>query len=303
MTILRDSEAPLRFDLGLFGLGYESRSIDCFEVKGGSCERLVAIGYKYFQEECEYQGNRHVFESGGALVREVSDEEFGSTLIEALAGLSGIARPHVLIDISVMSRHRLSKAIWVAVHQLPLGSRVQVFYNVAAYVAPPTYAHAVKRFGPIIEELNTVPGRLAQPVSMICGLGYERDKALGAIGSIDPDELFLMTPISLEQAYDVDSRRNNSALSRTYPGSMEITYEVAKPFSTYIDLKSLIARLSEKSRVLILPLGPKILSAISILLAAEFYPRVVVWRVSSEEKETPVNKLSSGRSLELTIEV
>lgn len=303
MTILPPRDPDRNFDLALFGLGYERRSVDCFRSVRARCERSIALGYQYFQAEYGYARNRDEFSTGGAVVHEVSDDELQAVILAEFHQVGLSTSASILVDISVMSRHRIAKVIWLALKNLPSHTMIAVSYNVASYVPAPTEIHPIKRFGPIIDELNTVPGRLAMPVSMICGIGYEKDKALGAIGNIDPDELFLLRPISMDVRFDQESDKNNGSLFRTYPGSAELTYDVTRPFSTYVELKSLISRLSERSRVILLPLGPKILTAVAIVLAVEFYPQVVVWRVSSEEKETPLDRESSGTVVQFDLRV
>lgn len=302
MRIERNTTQFSAFDLGIFGLGYESRSLDCFVGRGSGCSRSVAIGYSYFLEEFDYRSNKESFLDRGAEVRETDDKGLLQVLQNLIDPSQLGQEPTILLDISVFSRHRLCKILWFLFGSLPVGARVVVNYSVAEFVDPPVLGYPVRQFGPVIEELNTLPGRPSLPISVIVGLGYEPEKALGAVGVLDPGTVFFLVPLGVDSRYEESVRVSNQALLASYGSQAQLTYSIERPYSTYIDLKGLLSRLRLESRVMILPLGPKVLSAISIVLAWEYYPDISVWRVSSEEAETPVNKKSSGVIVEFLIQ-
>jgi len=263
----------------------------------------VAIGYSYFQDAFDYQINKETFLCGGVVVRETDDQGLVPALRELLELEQLGASPTILLDISVFSRHRLCRILWFLFGNLPAGGRIVINYSVAEFVGPPSSGYPVRQFGPVIEELNTLPGRPSLPISVIVGLGYEPEKALGAVGVLDPGTVFFLVPLGVDSRYEDSVRLSNQALLASYGTRSHLTYSIAKPYSTYIDLKGLVSRLRLESRVMILPLGPKVLSAISIVLAWEYFPDVSVWRVSSEEAEIPVNKKSSGAVVEFLVQI
>lgn len=291
------------FDLGIFGLGYESRSINCFDKFDTRCKKKIAIGYSYFQNEFDYIINKQLFISRECIIEEMDNDQFDIQIDKLLCTYLIGPPKNVLLDISVMTRHRICEIIWYLKNRLPSDSILIVYYSIAEFKDPPIENYPVKEFGPIAEFLSPLSGRLLQPPVVIAGLGYERDKALGAIGNIDPERVFFLIPTNTEKLYEEKVRENNKILLENYDNRNILTYDVTKPYSSYFELRSLVLGLKNDNRVLLLPLGPKILSVISILIAIEFFPEILVWRVSSEEREVPLNRIASGDTALLRIDL
>ena len=84
---------------------------------------------------------------------------------------------------------------------------------------------------------------------------------------------------------------------------MVYEYQVNDPVSTYLDLRTIINSIAHTSRCLLVPLGPKILSAICVVLSFEREGRLPVWRVSSEHTEEPIDRKSSGVVIDFSLKV
>jgi len=159
----------------------------------------------------------------------------------------------------------------------------------------------VKKVGPLIEDLSGGLGNLSYSTSAIFGLGYEQSKALGIYNYLEPDNAFSFIPKSLNIEFEDDVKTNNSSLLNSIPSEQTFYYNVYSPYDIYVDLKSLVISLSETSRVIIVPLGPKILSAVSLIIGIELYPDISVWRVSSLHSEEPVDRIADREVLQTIV--
>ena len=151
--------------------------------------KKLALGYTYWNDKIDYTVNREAFESNNCKVIEVDEaalrENFELSLSKDIQGVTG----KVFIDISVMTRHRLSELLWFLFDNMISGSAIVVSYSIAEFVSPPKKNYPIKFFGSIIENFQPMAGRLNLHPVVIIGLGYEKDKALGAIGHLDPEDV------------------------------------------------------------------------------------------------------------------
>ncbi len=108
-------------------------------------------------------------------------------------------------------------------------------------------------------------------------------------------------PESRVRDFELDVRENNETLIESILPKNVFKYNVSDPVNTYLDIKLLVQTLSEFSRPLLIPLGPKILSAMCVLVAEEFSYEVPVWRVSSEHTELPVDRAATGEEITFTV--
>lgn len=285
------------FDIAIYGLGYETRSIAAYEKYRSIANMNVVLGYKSNQDVLNYQNNRRIFETENLL--ELDCEQIEGQLKRILMELrQKVDKPNVLIDITVMTRHRLAVSLRTILINLPEGSMVTICYNASKYVEPPNELQPVRKVGPLIKELSGELGDLSSSTAVIFGLGYEELKALGVYNYLDPDISYAFIPTSENKKFECDVRKNNKNLLGIIADQNINEYNIYSPFDLYIDLKSLVLSLNENARVIIVPLGPKILSAMSLIIGMELSPEVPVWRVSSLHSELPVDRLADREVLQ-----
>lgn len=286
MKVLKSLEVDT-FDLLIIGLGYESRSTASYRENQGSCKKIVAIGYEKNTDILHYQNNKKELLSGNVEVFEKCD----SDLNELLATLEIYDKKvDVMLDITVFSRHRLAIILDFLMCRLWEESTLTIVYNASKFVSPPEGTTPIKTVAEIAPQFSGMIGDLSRPTSLILGLGYERGKALGLANYFEAGREFAFLPISQEGKFEESVRLNNDELLNLIPDENVFCYEVEKPYSTYLSLKSLVLEALDYSRVLLVPLGPKIIAAISVIVARELHPNVPVWRVSSDHTEEPVER-------------
>ena len=285
------------FDLSVFGLGYESRSITAYDKYKNLSERSIVFGYNSNKTVLNYSNNKNAFQD--AEILEMECAEISDYLVALVDKLNNeLVEPKILIDITVMTRHRLATVLFCFISKLKKKSKITICYNSSKYVAPPSDLQPVRKVGALIRELSGNLGDLSSTTAVIFGLGYEKLKALGVYNYLDPDLPYAFIPKSENPKFELDVRENNNSLLQNLPSKNVYTYNLYSPLDLYIDLKSLTLSLRESSRVVIVPLGPKIISAISVIISMEMNLEIPIWRVSSLHCEEPIDRIADREILQ-----
>lgn len=277
-------------DLVLASAGYEQRARYVCESQALNASLKIAAGFSD-QQVLEYGSNIEWFESNGFEVQEVADEEFRSW-IEVL--ISRISQPserdsgcplRILIDISCMSRKRMAHTI-AALRDWPGPDHfiVDFVYALAAYAPPAEQVRPNTYVGPITSDFAGWWDEPDRTLSTIVGLGYEQDKALGAVEYLQAQDVWLFQPISEEPKYTKAlADANATLLGGTDPRHLFI-YRLHDPLESYSKLRSLVLGLLTRHNVVFLPFGPKLFVLYALLIAADD-PDIAVWRVSASSEQ------------------
>lgn len=285
------------FDLSIFGLGYESRSTTAYVKYKNLSKRNIVFGYNSNKTVLNYSKNKKVFQD--AEILEVECAQISDYLVSVVDKLNNdLKEPKILIDITAMTRHRLAVVLFYFMSNLKKKSKVTICYNGSKYVPPPSDLQPVRKVGALIPQLSGNLGDLSSTTAVIFGLGYEKLKALGVYNYLDPDLPYAFIPKSENPKFEFDVRENNNSLLNSLPSKNVYTYNVYSPLDLYIDLKSLTLSLRESSRVVIVPLGPKIISAIAVIISMEMNLEIPIWRVSSLHCEEPIDRVADREILQ-----
>lgn len=301
MRILKNFIKKENYDLCILGLGYESRCTNINKKLKPKSENKIAIGYDEHVDELTYPENKKHFSQEGIIIKESNDEEIFKSLEKITNNLFNTTPIDVFLDITVMSRYRLSTIIEILIKRLPSGSILNIAYSLSNYIPPPKKSTPIRTISSLSKDNIGSIGDLSLPSSVIIGLGYEKDKAMGILSYIDTNIIFPFLPESLIKKFEEDVATNNKSLLDIMPKGNIFRYSVDSPYSTYISLRDLVLELKTVSRPLIIPLGPKILSALSIVLCIE--TGVSAWRVSSDYEEEPVDRIASGEIIKFTVQL
>lgn len=292
MSILKNLESSIKYDFSIIGLGYEERSTNVFSNQRVSEKNCLVLGYSYYTDKFYYQSNKDKF--NGCMIKELDDANVEEEVVKFVREKTeGKQEVNVLIDVTVMTRHRLAVVLWTCLNLLPKGSIVRVSYSLSDFVAPPKDMSPVKEMGPIIDPLGGVPSNVGFPTSLVVSLGYEENKALGAANYIDANEVVAFIPKGEVLEFNGEVIRSNRDFLRSVSDKNRFTYDLHSPYKSYGELKSVALSLMKESRPIILPLGPKIIAALAVILGIELYPHLPIWRLSSKGAEEPVNRKAS----------
>jgi hypothetical protein len=275
------------YECCLYTLGYEQRSTYIAKQHQGQATRRVAMGFRDFHL-FSYQDNKAWYTGNGFEVIECSDSDFRKHIEQIVAEVVGDSQTavRVLVDISSMNRFRLASLIDAfRSAQVIRAIRVDFVYCLAEYSPPPSRTFVNKHVGPVSPQFSgwwTEPDR---PTAAIVGVGYEQDKALGAIEHVQPSEVWLFFPRSPIAEYTSALNEANRSLIDNVKRERGriLQYNVDEPYALFANLESLVAGLSSRANCILLPFGPK-LFALSSLLVASVHRETAVWRVSGAEQ-------------------
>ena len=269
--------------------GYEGRSISVARM----LEDRVAnhVVHEYGNKNLfSYDKNRRFFRYVSADFVDL----FSVDWQERLVSPDGGPRPRIAIDISCMDRDLIAHLV-AEFSRWEIGTifSVDYFYTPGRY-APGLLGSAgtitVNRPARGLEGWPTYPDR---PLACIVGLGYEGELALAAVESLEPSGLYAYSPRGVDQQYDLVVEANNSDFLKSMAEPCSY-YDVKEPLTLYRSLSNLVRTLSVHSRLVLVPLGPKIFALICALVASDNPEHVSMWRVSSGEDRIPEERLEAG---------
>jgi hypothetical protein len=292
-----------QYDLAIVGLGYESRAITVCSDLCKSETKIIALGYDQNTEDFSYQENLKFYKSLEAEILEGSDEYIYKCIFDNV-NINWTDEPiHCLLDITVMSRSRLATIIVFLIENLHKNSTVTICYELAEYTEPSGDLSPIRYVGPIADSLSGTIGDINLPSSIVIGLGYEIGKGIGISNNLDTEKTFLFIPRGKDTRFENKVISNNKLLIDDTPKNHIFYYDISNPFKTYVDLRETMLAIMDITRPVIVPLGPKIFSALCVIFSKEMDCEVPVWRVSSEHHETPVDRKSSGNRFYLSLTI
>lgn len=219
--------------------------------------------------------------SAGVAV-DVNVDQLGATLAKWIAACD-VKVPRIAIDISCMSRPTMAtafQAVLESAEQRPVW--MDVLYVVAEFTSPPNVLPPNEDIRPINDWFAGWPTNATASTSLVVGLGYERDKASGASEFFDAGETWVFVPQSAIGAYEAAVVGNNEVLlARARRRDQVTTYRVECPTETFGLLAGAVSRIVPKMNPVLLPFGPKVFFALSLLVAA-VYREVGVWHVTGD---------------------
>lgn len=290
---IQKEEGGGAYDADLVALGYESRSRAIAEEIPVKSKKPVAFGFAENQI-FDYLVNRQWYEEHQYAVIEARDDEFRgifeSVLQNVLDTTEGAIR--VRVDISSFTRPRLASIV-SSFSEAASGRTItaEFAYTLAAFSPPPKELFPNIHVGPVLPDFAGWWTEPERPIVAIVGVGYEENKALGAVEHVQASQIWLFLPASPVKEYSPELQRANATLFDIIDKKYQYLYHVSQPFDSFARLESLTSGLLRNTNPIIFPFGPKIF-ALNALLVASIHPEVAVWRVSGAEEL--INRTSSG---------
>jgi hypothetical protein len=279
------------YDLFFACLGFETRARSVSEDFTPRAGRKVACAFPD-RHVLAFRDNHWAFERLGFEIEEVEDDRFEEWFGAVVGRLKHMdSEPfRVLIDLSSMSRYRLA----VAIDLLRKGGAftVDFVYRLAEFTPPPVKPGPNVHVGPVCDAFAGWSTEPEKPPVAIVGLGYEENRALGALEHIQASEAWLFRPKSSIAKYDMVLSKANRSLLENSRRERVFDYFVETPFDCFVILELLLSRLRQNASPLVFPFGPKIFALCSLLVAA-LYDDVAVWRVSAGAFEKAIDRCPS----------
>ena len=286
-------------DLLIYVVGYEERSGFIASSGETAARSKLALVYTSYQE-LWWERNFTAAEARGdrLLKIDVDPEAFVQEVQEAIAAVrsgSDVTAPlEVGVDVSSMTRELMSLVLRCVFNNMnSLNLHLVLLYATAEYQEPSGLDGPYMDFQPIIgcEGWTLHPER---PLSAILGLGYEADQAIGTVEFLDPSGIWAFIPNGDDSRFRRDLTRANEDLWPILEPSHRLEYRIADPLNLYTELRGLVEVLSGRSRVILVPGGPKIFSAMALLVKLEMGDEVSVWRASTHGFRKIRNAQASG---------
>lgn len=283
------------YDLCLFAIGYERRARHIAETFTPNPRLRLACAFPD-GKSLSYDENYRWFTNAGYKASEISDKEFDSWWASALNSASSSSNENKVtigVDVSCFNRYKLAAIIdGIRKHSSPKELVVDFWYSLAQYSPPSEEATINHHVGPVH---NSFAGWFADaelPIAAVVGLGYEQDKALGAVEHLQVDNVWAFLPQSPIHEYEQQVRTANATLLSSISQIHCMNYALHFPIETLVSLKSLCVSLSQENNLVLLPFGPKLFT-LECLLVATLLPELSVWRVSAGANLTPSERLPS----------
>lgn len=290
-----------KYNLLLCACGYEERSRFIPKTLAALSELRVAIGFDYlhegsiatnkswFKREGFFDWNKGEFPS-------IDDLSFRKTLHSILSGVAAKdGAKRIAIDISSFSSIRLAfiiEVLWSMSHDTPC--KVDFFYAPGKSYENLEPEVEIQFAGPVINHFAGWSSRPELPVVAIIGLGMEYERSLGAFELLNPGIAYTFASTAVSERMAKQINRANAGLYPLVPDLQRFTYDVMKPLDCLGQLRSLVTGALKEGRPVFVPLGPKIFTICSLVLASEFHPNVGVWRISTGRSGAPIDIVPRG---------
>jgi hypothetical protein len=281
----------VHYDLIIGTIGYEQRATHAFLALKPNADTKVAFGFTE-QRELSYWDNYKWYEEAGFDLFEPSTTEFTQNLRNLLERLP-VRRNRICVDISSMTRLRMAIAVDLF-KRCRRDCVVDFVYSIAQYSAPTDQIYPYTHVGPVAPAFaGWWPNPERAPIAVV-GLGYEQDKALGAVEHIQASEIWTFIPYSEIPQYSETLQLANATLLELVKPERKIRYRVEDPISCFNTLETLTYGLMQRGNPVLLPFGPK-LFALCALLTATLHSQTAVWRISAQHNEPATQRVAEGQ--------
>jgi hypothetical protein len=273
---------PESYDLAIATIGYEDRSSYFWRTVGPAAASSFAFGFAE-HEVLSFQKNLAYYSQAGFTV-DLPDGSGYRSAVEAalLTSAPDKEMTRVVMDISSLTRDRIAVACeCFEEHASKRAVEVDFVYYLAAFQRPGKRIKQNAYAGPVLPSFAGWWRYPELPVAAVIGLGYEENKALGAVDLLQvPEAIWTFMPESAVKEYDAELLLANSELLKRVPEDHRVTYTVEDPSRTYKGIAALRQSISDLYNVVLLPFGPKIFGLASILVGLADH-HTAVWRISA----------------------
>jgi len=287
----------IAFDAVIVTCGYETRAQYLLTELVGSPSCIVALDYGC-AGQLNYDANREEMMRRGASFISIDSGNFAGKACSTIAASMDSEKPaserHILVDVSSCSRSVLAEMLLALAREFEGEGKIYCAYALSAFDRAPESEMPSNVSEPVIGELAGWSEDLSKPPCAIISLGFEPGRALGTIDYLEVPEVRLLLPKGPDERFEEAVIAANELLIGEVGPDNLLPYEVTEPDSTFQKLDSLVFGLVNSFRPVIVPLGPKIFSAIAMVLAIRMFPRVCIWRTSSGSGVEVTDKLASG---------
>lgn len=292
------------YDVVLVALGYESRSRHLACSLRTSSGRRLALPFED-DRVCSFEANLKALKERNFEVVDIAEPNIATWWAEQLAEAPRSAPDtplKVCIDVSSLTRLRLAHLI-EAISKSNAGHSLLVdfVYTVAQFSPPLASSETATICGPVSPFLAGWPDDPEKPLAVVLGLGYELEKAIGALEYLEPSKRVLVKPISRDSRFDKEVNSANDGLLSSGNSDDIFSYPIDRPTQCLELLDALVHAHKDQYRIIAVPFGPKILALCCMLTACRYYPEIGIWRISAETSRAARDQLPSDVTVGLRV--
>lgn len=287
------------FDIFIYAIGYEKRS-SFFRSKEPKASNFFAIDYEC-PERGDYNVNKKESEKFGdeqLIYSRNSGRQFLHILKERLSITKNTTEQTrcIGLDVSCLDRTLMSYVIISLLEVIEKNDRIIFFYTPSKFIEPRLYLSPLKKFGPAVPELSGFVGNPYKNRALIMGLGYEYGAALNVLNILEPEFSHLFYPIGDDERFLPHVKYANFDFEFGMNEYKVSSYNFSDPVALHGQMRDMIFSLSPMYTVMIVPFGPKLFSAIGILLCINNGSDCSFMRYSVEEVENIPKIEASGET-------
>lgn len=269
------------FDIFINSLGYEERA--CCLIRAKRIEAALFVSLSFSEDRIlSFDENRASMEGLSALIVPDASIFFRRQFKELVSGLEKkVGRPlNVGIDVSSMNRTMAALCLSAMFALSEKIASFSILYVPAKFRKPNLLFAPIDQVGAVIPELSGFDSEPALPVALVLGLGYEYGTAIGLINQLEPNFTICFKAIGNDEQYEGAVRDANLDFDFN-PYNVEVSeYELLDLSAAYAHIENIVYSLFRSYRVVMVPMGPKILAALLTLIALKYFGRVALWRVA-----------------------
>lgn len=285
-------------DLLIGCIGYEKRSTFLLRTTPKRTSN-VFFDYQALDDSgkgiCSYEDNLKIIDSNEV----ISDKDFEKFLGNLESEIGQLKRANVDFDVTSFDRGKIGRIILKLFSLRDSISTVTFVYAPRVFMPFDMYKFdVVQSFGPALPAFFGTADGFNKPLTLILGAGYEYGKAVGAIDTLEPDHIYCFRPTGTDPQFDHHIDLANVDFSFIENKENIFPYDLNDAQRLYHTLRTLVSYEIVDQNVLLLPLGPKLFAAISMLIATVFHPDVMVWRhstASTNQLETIDDAETTGK--------
>jgi hypothetical protein len=169
---------------------------------------------------------------------------------------------------------------------------IELYYCPAAYFEPKWLFPQIEQLGPVDGLLSGFNSDPSKPLCLIFGMGFEAGVSMGIISQLEPGISYGMWGKGVDDRFDAAVSRAN--FNFDFPGfNTEIlSYNVRDPKGAFELLENVVYGLARDYRVIIVPMGPKLFTAVAAFVGMKYFGDVAIWRVQ-QSHGTPADSVAA----------
>lgn len=280
-------EVSSKADLFIGCIGFEDRSTYILRTAPDYLSEASIVLFDYNPDEIfSYRSNISQFER-----LPYKTKSLAANIIEFEENIRSRIRESdicsVVFDVTSFDREKIGVILQILFQNRNLLGDIRLVYCPRSFEPVPLKFDVVQSFGPVLPVFMGEVSFSRRSLSLILGAGYEYGRAVGAIDTLEPDNVFCFRPTGTDPRFDQFIDKANVDFNFIDDPDHVLFYDLLSPQSLYFNLRRLVEFENAQHNVLILPLGPKIFAAISMLIALILHPAIMVWRHSTSSVHQP----------------